>query len=399
MVVVMAFLHGAAGSRCGRLRHGEKSSAERAAFHRIDSTGSSAHHAATTADKKTDMKAALKFGLAAGVLLAAHTPGGAQAQSLEQFFQAQPFTIVVGYPPGAGYDLYARLIATRMGQYLPGHPKVVVQNMPGAGSLSSANHLYNVARQDGSVIGTFSRGITMLPLIDSNGVRYDSLKFNWVGAPSGEVSLVLAWHESGVNKFEDLRTRGMTSATSGAGSDGNIYGRVLNTILGTKIKTVTGYQGSAQSMLAIERREVDGATSVSYAAIKTAQREWLVNKRVNLLAQHALKAHPELKQVPVIIDFATSDDDRRVLEMVFARQSIGYPYAAPPNVPADRLAAIRKAFDATLKDPEFLAATAKAGLEVDGMTGQQLQTLLEKLFSMPPAIAERAKAAMQPPAK
>jgi tripartite-type tricarboxylate transporter receptor subunit TctC len=345
------------------------------------------------------MKTVFRLGVA-GVLLAAQAAGApAQTQTVEQFFQAQPFTIVVGYPPGAGYDLYARLIATRMGRYLPGHPKVVVQNMPGAGSLSSANYLYNVARQDGSVIGTFSRGITMLPLIDSNGVRYDSLKFNWVGAPSDEVSLVLAWHESGVSKFEDLRTRGMTSATSGAGSDGNIYGRVLNAILGTRIKTVTGYQGSAQSMLAIERREVDGATSVSYAAIKTAQREWLVNKKVNLLAQHALKAHPELKHVPVILDFATSEDDRRVLEMVFARQSIGYPYAAPPNVPADRLAAIRRAFDATLKDPEFLAATAKAGLMVEGMTGQQLQALLEKLFSMPPAIAERAKLAMQPPAK
>jgi tripartite-type tricarboxylate transporter receptor subunit TctC len=347
------------------------------------------------------MRRVFRLGVAAAVLLAAHMTNGVQAraQSLDAFFQAQPFTILVGYPPGAGYDLYARLIATRMGQYLPGHPKVVVQNMPGAGSLSSANYLYNVARQDGSVIGTFSRGITMLPLIDSNGVRYDSLKFNWVGAPSDEVSLVLAWHESGVSKFEDLRTRGMTSATSGAGSDGNIYGRVLNAILGTRIKTVTGYQGSAQSMLAIERREVDGATSVSYAAIKTAQREWLVNKKVNLLAQHALKAHPELKHVPVILDFATSEDDRRVLEMVFARQSIGYPYAAPPNVPADRLAAIRRAFDATLKDPEFLAATAKAGLMVEGMTGQQLQALLEKLFSMPPAIAERAKLAMQPPAK
>jgi tripartite-type tricarboxylate transporter receptor subunit TctC len=345
------------------------------------------------------MKTVFRLGVA-GVLLAAQAAGApAQTQTVEQFFQAQPFTIVVGYPPGAGYDLYARLIATRMGQYLPGHPKVVVQNMPGAGSLSSANYLYNAARQDGSVIGTFSRGITMLPLIDSNGVRYDSLKFNWVGAPSDEVSLVLAWHESGVSKFEDLRTRGMTSATSGAGSDGNIYGRVLNAILGTRIKTVTGYQGSAQSMLAIERREVDGATSVSYAAIKTAQREWLVNKKVNLLAQHALKAHPELKHVPVILDFATSEDDRRVLEMVFARQSIGYPYAAPPNVPADRLAAIRRAFDATLKDPEFLAATEKAGLMVEGMTGQQWQALLEKLFSMPPAIAERAKLAMQPPAK
>ena len=345
------------------------------------------------------MKAVFRFSAAAGALLAAQMTGGvhAQAQSLDTFFQAQPFTILVGYPPGAGYDLYARLIASRIGQYLPGKPKVVVQNMPGAGSLTSANHLYNVARQDGSIVGTFSRGVTMLPLIDSTGVRYDSLKFNWVGSPTGEVSLAIAWHESGVNKFEDLRTRGMTSATSGAGSDGSIYGRVLNAILGTKIKTVMGYQGSAQSMLAIERKEVDGATSVSYAAIKTAQREWLVNKKVNLLAQHGLKAHPELKDVPLILDFAKSADDRRVLEMVFARQAIGYPYTAPPNVPADRLDAIRKAFQATLQDPEFLAATAKAGLLVDGMTGQQVQALLGGLYSMPPAIAERAKAAMQPP--
>jgi tripartite-type tricarboxylate transporter receptor subunit TctC len=345
------------------------------------------------------MKASLRFSAAAAILLTAQAAGGTrvQAQSLETFFQAQPFTIVVGYPPGAGYDLYARLIARHIGQYLPGTPKVVVQNMPGAGSLTAANHLYNVAKQDGSVIGTFSRGITMLPIIDNTGVRYDPLKFNWIGSPSSEVSLAISWHDSGIAKFEDLQTRGMTAATSGPGSDGNIYGRVLNSILGTKIKTVMGYQGSAESMLAIERKEVDGATSVSYAAIKTAHKDWLDNKKVNLLVQHTLKAGPELKGVPVILDFAKSEDDRRVLEIVFARQSIGYPYAAPPNVLADRLAAIRKAFDATLKDQEFLAASAKSGALIDGMIGQQVQTLLQDIYSRPPVIIERATAAMRPP--
>ena len=166
--------------------------------------GPQAHRLAgmnATGAKEADMKVVFRLGAAAGVLLAAQMAvcAHAQAQSLEAFFQAQPFTILVGYPPGAGYDLYARLIATRMGQYLPGKPKVVVQNMPGAGSLSSANHLYNVAKQDGSVIGTFSRGITMLPLIDGAGVRYETLKFNWIGSPSGEVRLAIAWHESGVN--------------------------------------------------------------------------------------------------------------------------------------------------------------------------------------------------------
>jgi tripartite-type tricarboxylate transporter receptor subunit TctC len=343
------------------------------------------------------MAALSKTIVAASLLLAAQMAGSVHAQTLEEFFKSRPFTIVVGYPPGAAYDMYARLIARRLGHYLPGTPTVVVQNMPGAGSLSAANHLYNVARRDGSIIGTFSRGITMLPIIDSTGVRYETLKFNWIGSPSSEVSLAIAWHESGISTFEDLRTRGMTSATSGPGSDGSIYGRVLNSILGTKIKTVTGYQGSAESMLAIERKEVDGATSVSYAAIKTAQADWLKNKKINLLAQHALKANPELGGVPVILDFAQSADDRRVLEMVFARQSIGYPYAAPPDVPQDRLEAIRKAFQATLQDPEYLAATTKSGLLADGMTGQQIQALLQTLYSMPPAIAERARIAMEPP--
>jgi hypothetical protein len=158
-----------------------------------------------------------------------------------------------------------------------------------------------------------------------------------------------------------------------------------------------GYQGSAESMLAIERKEVDGATSVSYAAIKTAHKDWLDNKKVNLLAQHTLKASPELKGVPVILDFAKSEDDRRVLEIVFARQSIGYPYTAPPNVPTDRLAAIRKAFDETLKDQEFLAASAKSGALIDGMSGQRVQELLQGIYSRPPAIIERATAAMRPP--
>jgi tripartite-type tricarboxylate transporter receptor subunit TctC len=319
-----------------------------------------------------------------------------KAQSLDAFFSAQPFTILVGYPPGAGYDLYARLIARHMGAHLPGNPKVIVQNMPGAGSLTLANHLYNNAKQDGSTIGTFSRGITMLPIVDSTGVRYDPLKFNWVGTPSGEVSLAISWHDSGVDTFEDLRTRGMTAATSGPASDGSIYGRVLNVILGTKIKTVNGYQGSAESMLAIERKEVEGGTSISYASLLTAKKDWLENKKINLLAQHTLKARPELKDVPVILDFAKTEEDRRVLELVFARQAIGYPYAAPPNVPADRLAAVRKAFDSTLKDPAFLAECAQSGVLIDEMSGVEIQALLEKIYATPPAIIERAKAAMQP---
>lgn len=343
------------------------------------------------------MNAVFKVGIAVWLVFAMEATGHAQTQSPEEFYKDQNLTILVGYPPGAGYDAYARFISRHLGKHLPGHPKVIVQNMPGAGSLSAANHLYNVAKQDGSVIGTFSRGITMLPLIDSTGVRYDVLKFKWIGSPSSEVSLAISWHDNAVKSFEDLRTRGMTAATSGAGSDGNIYGRVLNSILGTKIKTVTGYRGSAESMLAIERKEADGATSISYAAIKSAHPDWLAEKKINLLAQHTLKGHPDLKGVPVILDFAQTPEDRQVLEMVFARQSIGYPYAAPPNIPAERLDAIRKAFDATMHDPEFVAEATKMNLEIDNVSGQEIEDLLKKLYSMPAAVADRAKAVMQPP--
>jgi tripartite-type tricarboxylate transporter receptor subunit TctC len=320
----------------------------------------------------------------------------AGAQTLEIFFKAQPFTIVVGYPPGAGYDLYARLIARHIGQYLPGTPKVIVQNMPGAGSLAAANHLFTTAKADGSVIGTFSRGITMLPIIDNVGVRYDPLKFSWIGSPSSEVSLALSWHTSPIKTFEDMRTQGMTVAASGPGSDGNIYGRVLNAILGTKLKIVPGYQGSADTLLAIERGEVDGSASVSYASLITAKKDWLDNKKVNILAQHTLKARPDLKGVPVILDFAATPEDRRVLELIFSRQSIGYPYAAPPGIPEDRLAAIRKAFDATLQNPEFLAECAQSGVLIDGVTGQEIEEIIRRIYSSPPEIIERAKAAMQP---
>lgn len=315
---------------------------------------------------------------------------------METFFVAQPFQIIVGYPPGAGYDLYARILSRHLGAHLPGNPKVIVQNMPGAGSLTMANHLYNAAKADGSTIGTFSRGITMLPIVDPSGVRYDPLKFKWIGAPSGEVSVAITWGTTGLNTFADLQSRGMTAATSGPASDGSIYGRVLNSVLGTKIKTINGYQGSAESMMAIERGEVEGATAISYSSLLTAKRDWLSGKRINIVAQHALKAHPQLPNVPVILDFAKTDEDRRLLEVVFARQAIGYPYAAPPGVPADRVAAIRTAFINTLADKSLLADAERGGVEIDPVSGQELQELLERIYSMPADILDRAKSVMQP---
>jgi len=206
--------------------------------------------------------------IAAAMTMAAPT----NAAETNAFFAGKTVRILVGFSAGGGYDVYARELGRYLGRHIPGNPAIAVQNMAGAGSLKAVNYLYNAAPRDGTVLATFARGIVFEPLIGHlDGAQFEAPKFNWIGSPSSEVSLAISWHDSGIDKFEDLRTRGMTAATSGPGSDGNIYGRVLNTILGTKIKTVTGYQGSAQSMLAIERREVDGATSVSYAAIKSME--------------------------------------------------------------------------------------------------------------------------------
>ena len=324
----------------------------------------------------------------------------AAAQSLGDFFKAQPFKVIVGSPPGGSYDLYGRAIARHFGAHLPGQPAVLVQNMPGGGGYLAVNYLYNTAPRDGSVIATFSRSVPMQPLTDSTGVQFDPRKLEWIGSASHEVGLVLSWHTSPVKTYADLRRLGMAVASTGPGTDSNVYARVVSNVLGVNIKVVTGYPGAADMLLAVERGEVDGAAGISWSSLWPNKKEWIESGKLNLLVQLGLKTtQARLKQVPLILDLVENEVDRRVLEVIFARQAMAYPYAAPPGVPPARLNAIREAFLETLADARFLAEADRAGMSVNPGTAEELTAIVKSVYDSPPDLIEKVKAAMGLPAK
>lgn len=331
--------------------------------------------------------------LAAALMLAqfALSPAWAQAP--------KPLTIVIGVTPAATYDLYARTLARHIAKYLPGTTTVISQNMPGAGSLKAANYLYNVAPKDGSTIGIFARGLAVQPLLNPEGIQFDARKFNWIGSVASEVSVVFAWHTKPFRTIEDLRSREMILPATGSGADSVIFPLIMNGILGTKFKIVTGYPGSAELQLAVERGEADGIASTSWTNLMATRQEWVQDKKINLILQLGLAKHPELGDLPSVMDFARTDEDRRVLELIFSRQSMAYPFVAPPGVPAERVRALRDAFDATIKDPEFIADAKKQNLEVEPLSGAEIEALIDRVYASPPEVIERAKAVLDEASK
>lgn len=322
----------------------------------------------------------------------------AQADPMADFYKQSGMTIVVGFGVGGGYDVYARSMSRHMGRYIPGNPTIVIRNMPGAGSMAAANFIYGNAPKDGSQIATFSRSIPTQPLFDSQGVQFDALKLNWIGSPASEVSLVYAPKTKGFKSIDDLRQRVMTVPASGLGADSAIYPFVLNAIAGTKLKVVTGYQGSGDFMLAIERNEVDGMGGSSISTLRSTRPAWLKEKSIDMHVQLALTKHPDYPDVPLVVDLAQNAEDRQVLELIFSRQLTAFPFAAPPGIPADRLAALRKGFLDTMKDPAFLAEAEKQGLEVSPVTGEEVLAILQKAYQTPPEILQRARQIVRPPA-
>jgi tripartite-type tricarboxylate transporter receptor subunit TctC len=308
---------------------------------------------------------------------------------------AQTVTVVVGYSPGASYDIYARNFARHLGKHLPGNPTVVVQNMTGAGSLRSANFIFNTAPKDGSTVGVFARGLAMQPLLDNTGIQYDAQKFNWIGSLSSDVSLVLSWHTRPFKSVDDLRTREMVVAGTGSGADSVIFPYILNGVLGTKMKVVTGYPGAADFLLAVERQEADGTAGVSWSGLNASRPEWIAKKSINVIVQLGLKRHPNMNPAPLVTDFAKNDSDRGVLELIFSRQDMGYPVVAPPGVPPERVAVLRKAFEAVLRDPEYLADAKKQHLEAGFMRGEEVDALIKRVVASPPEVIERARRAIE----
>src|SRR5271169_2775819 len=336
-------------------------------------------------------------GLAALLAVAALAlgPGTAHAEDPAAFYAGKSIDLQIGYSVGGGYDLYGRLLARHLGKHIPGNPTIVPKNMEGAGSLRLANFLYAAAPRDGTVIGTTSRGIAFDPLLNQNGASYDATKFSWIGSANNEVSVCVALTSTGISKFDELYTKSLTIGSTGVADDTYQFPAVVNSVLGTKFKIITGYPGGNDVSLAIERGEVDGRCGWSWSSLTTTRPTWVATKKVVVLVQMSLAKHPELPDVPLIMDLAKTEEQREIFRLIFSRQVMGRPYLAPPSIPADRLAALRKAFDDTMADKDFLADADQNKIEINPVSGEQIQALVKEGYETPQDVVKKASAALQ----
>jgi tripartite-type tricarboxylate transporter receptor subunit TctC len=332
-------------------------------------------------------------GVSVALLLVLMPAAVVLAQSAADFYKGRAIDLYIGYSVGGAYDLYARVIGRHMGAHIPGNPTLIPKNMEGAGSLRLANYLYRVAPQDGSAFGTVGRGIPFDPLLIGQGDAFDAQKFSWIGSANNEVSVCVASKSSGITKFDDLFTRELTVGGTGTSADTDQFPRVLNGVLGTHFKIVEGYPGGNDVMLALERGEVQGRCGWSWSSVKSTHKSWVDDGRLIVLIQLSLTRHPEMPDVPLVMDFAETDAQRQILKMIFARNVMGRPYLAPPNLPADRLAALRQAFMATMTDKDFLAEADKAQLEINPVSGADVENLVKDVYATPPDIVAKAKEA------
>lgn len=316
--------------------------------------------------------------------------GAASAQvGPDHFFQGKTLDIIVGYGTGGGYDIYARALARHIGRHLPGNPTVIVKNMPGAVSRQAANHIYNIAPKDGTVIGTIARGLPTDELLGAPGIRFESQKLTWIGSMNNEVSVGVAWHTSPVKTLEEATGREMIV---GAISDSLLFARLMNSVLDTKFKIISGYKSGAEVSLAMERGELEGRMGWSWSSILGSNPDWVRDGKIVNMVQFSTSKHADLPNVPLVTEFARNDEDKALLELVFSRQVIGRPFIAPPGLAPEVKAMLRKAFDDTLRDPAFLADMQKAQLEINAVPGQEVEDLVARLFKTPAPVVERAKA-------
>lgn len=317
----------------------------------------------------------------------------ARAQSAADFYKGKTVTIVISSGAGGGYDTLARTLAPHLSNHIPGSPTVIVKNMSGAGGLVAANHLYTVAAKDGSVIGGVQNNVPFEPMFGSKGANFDATKFIWLGTPSIETSLLTVSDTTPVNTWQDVKTHEIIVGSSGVNSTPSFYGRLLNELLGLKIKIIVGYESQTTAFLAMERGELNGYPSVFYSSLMSTKPTWIKDKKIKLLVQMGLEKEKELPDVPFLLDLVTKPEDKLLLQAAFAPLSTGRPYLMPPGVPQDRVAAMRKAFADTFKDPAFLAEAEKRGLGVNSpRSGEELQALIERVYTTtPPAIIERLR--------
>jgi tripartite-type tricarboxylate transporter receptor subunit TctC len=332
------------------------------------------------------------LGILSGVALTLSLTHGAKADAVEDFYRGKTINLIVGFSAGGGYDTTARILAPYLKKYLPGNPSVVVQNMEGAGSLKAANYLYNVAPKDGTAIATFSRGTAMEPLIGTSSTQFDATKLTWIGSTTNEYSVFLLWNSAPVKTWNDMLKTEFTVGGEGAGSDSDVYAMLVKNLFGAKLKLVSGYPGSAEIMLALERGELDGRAAFSWSSLKSSKPDWIRDKKINYPVQLNTLRNPELPDVPLLADLAGTDRQRQIINLVLSRQVMGRPFAAPPGVPEERKQALRKAFDAVMKDADFLAEAKQRKMDVNPVSGADVEKLVAELYRTPPDVIAETKA-------
>jgi len=331
--------------------------------------------------------------LVCGICLCA--PASAQ-EDVAAFYRGRQLRLVVGTGAGGGYDLFARAVARHIGEHIPGSPTILVQNQGAAGGLVMVNQLASLGPKDGSVIAAPVNGIPTAPLLEPAGAHFEATALNWIGSTNRETYVAFAWHTAPVQSLADLLQRPLIVGATAPGTTLVDFPLVTNAILGTHFKVVRGYDSTPQINVAIERGELEGNGGIGWQSVKTQTPQWIADRKITVIAQYGLKRDPELA-APTMLELAKTDADRQALTMMFARTEYGRPYFAPPDVPMARVEALRHAFDATMKDPAFIADAAQLQLELSPMTGEEVQALVAKLAQTPPETVARVRNALMAP--
>ncbi len=325
-------------------------------------------------------------------IFAAFGVAPARADAVADFYQGKTVALTVASSAGGGYDTLARAMARFLGKHLPGNPIVFVRNMAGGGGIAAANFLYNAAEKDGSQIGLLQNNTPFEPLFGSKEARYDPTKFGWLGSPSVETGLLVVWNAVPVNSLDEARQREITVGAAGINSTPAFYARLLNEVFGLKLKVMVGYPGQTEAFFAMERGEIDGYSSVFLSTLQATKSDWLPQKKIKAIVYYGPEQRPELAGVPYAPEIVTHEDDRSLLAAAFAPLALGRPFAMPPGVPADRLAAVRKAISDTFADRDFLAESERLGLGANSpRQGEQIQDVIARGYATPPRVLDRLR--------
>lgn len=323
----------------------------------------------------------------------------AAAQTAPDFYRGKSIQLLIAYTGGGNYDLHARVLARHIGRHIPGNPTVVPQNFVGAAGLRLANHLYNVAAKDGTTLGILARGSATEPLLGNSAAQFDPRRYTFIGSVADEVSVCVSWHTAKVRTFADMLTTPFVVGGQGPSSDANLFASLLRSIFGAQIRIVSGYPGTNEISLAMERGEVEGRCGWAWGSVKVGRPDWLKTGKINVVLQIALQRAPDLPEVPLIMELARDDRERTMLRLMFSRQQMAWPFAAPPDLPGERAAALRSAFVATMQDPDYLAEARQRGLEVNPMSGEAMQALVRELYDTPADVVAATRAALAEGAK